>query len=92
MFSKLETKKIEVVKDTATEIAFKQRQAYTLKVLNTTKEVDSLVSLSLDDQGKVRYHKDMWTDQDYSHSGMGKLIKNLNGDHLPKITQPPKSL
>ena len=92
IFSKLETKKIEVVKDTPTEIGFKQRHAYTLKGLNATKEVDSLVSLSLDHEGKVLYHKDMWNDKDYSHSGIGKLIKNLNGDHLTKITQPPDSL
>ena len=92
MFSKLETKKVEVVKDTHTEIVFKQRHAYTPRVLNTTKEVDSLVSLSLDDEGKVRYHKDMWNDKDYNHSGIGKLIKNLNGDHLTKITRPPESL
>ncbi|KIW68271.1 hypothetical protein PV04_04228 [Phialophora macrospora] len=92
IFAKLETKKIEVVKDTEREIIFKQRQAYTPKIFHTTKEIDSLVSLSLDDEGKVRYHKDMWNDQDYSHSGIGKLIKNLNGDHTPKITQPPDSL
>lgn len=92
MFSKLETKKVEVVKDTPTEIIFKQRHAYTLKGLNATKEVDSLVSLSLDEEGKVLYHKDMWNDKDYSHSGIGKLIKNLNGDHLTKITNPPDTL
>ena len=92
IFSKLETKKVEVVKDTPTEIVYKQRHAYTPRVLNKTTEVDSLVSLGLDNEGKVRYHKDMWNDKDYNHSGIGKLIKNLNGDHLTKITQPPKSL
>ena len=92
MFSKLDTRKIEMVKDTPSEIVFKMRQAYTPRVLNTTKEVDSLVSLSLDEAGKVRYHKDMWNDKDYSHSGIGKLIKTLNGDHLTKITQPPETL
>ncbi|KIX99525.1 uncharacterized protein Z520_05101 [Fonsecaea multimorphosa CBS 102226] len=92
IFSKLETKRVEVVKDTPTGIVFKLRQEYTPKVANTPKEVDSLVSLSLDEAGKVRYHKDMWNSKDYSHSGIGKLIKNLNGDHLPKITQPPDSL
>ena len=92
MFSKLETKKVEVVKDTPTEIVFKQRHAYTMRGLNATKEVDSLVSLGLDEEGRVRYHKDMWNEEDYSHSGIGKLIKNLNGDHLTKVTQPPESL
>jgi len=92
IFSKLETKGVEVVSDTPKEIVFKMRQAYTPKVLNSTKEIDSLVSLSLDDDGKVRYHKDMFNDKDYSHSGIGKLIKNLNGDHLTKITQPPETL
>lgn len=54
--------------------------------------VNSLVSLSLDEQGKVRYHKDMWNAKDYSHEGLGKLLKTLNGDHLTKITQPPETL
>lgn len=89
IFSKLETKKTEVVKDTPTEIVFKLRQEYTPKVVKTGKEVDSLVSLTLDADGKVKYHKDMWNSKDYSHSGIGKLIKDLNGDHLPKITKPP---
>jgi len=92
MFSSLRTLKTEVVSDSPTEIVFKLRQEYTPRVLHTAKTVDSLVSLSLDDRGKVRYHKDMWNEKDYSHEGFGKLMKKLNGDHLTKITQPPDSL
>jgi hypothetical protein len=55
IFSKLETKKLEVVRDSPTEIVWKQRQAYTLKGVHASKEVDSLVSLGLDEHGKVRY-------------------------------------
>ena len=54
--------------------------------------VYSLVSLVLDDQGNVVYHKDMWNEKDYSHEGLGKAFKTLNGNHLTKITRPPKSL
>jgi hypothetical protein len=57
LFAKLETKKTEVVKDTPDEIIFKLRQEYTPKVIHTPKIVDSLVSLGLDGEGKVRYHK-----------------------------------
>ena len=92
MFSSLRTLGTEVVKDSPDEIIFKLRQEYTPKVTHTPKTVDSLVSLGLDEHGKVRYHKDMWNDKDYSHQGLGKLIKTLNGDHLTKITQPPESL
>ena len=65
---------------------------YTPKVLKTPKVINSLISLGLDEQGKVRYHKDMWNEKDYSHEGFGKLIKKINGDQLTKITQPPKTL
>lgn len=92
MFSSLRTLATQVVKDSPDEIIFKLRQEYTPKLTHTPKTVDSLVSLGLDEHGKVRYHKDMWNDKDYSHQGLGKLIKNLNGDHLTKITQPPESL
>ncbi|KIW59105.1 hypothetical protein PV05_03580 [Exophiala xenobiotica] len=92
IFSSLRTLATEVVKDSSDEIIFKLRQEYTPKVTHTPKTVDSLVSLGLDEHGKVRYHKDMWNDKDYSHQGLGKLIKTLNGDHLTKITQPPESL
>lgn len=87
----------QVVKDTpANEIVFELRQEYTHQSPPPTpKTVDSLVSLGLDNTTenapKVRHHKDMWNDEDYSHQGLGKLIKNLNGDHLSKITQPPES-
>ncbi|KAI1613017.1 hypothetical protein EDD37DRAFT_648537 [Exophiala viscosa] len=92
IFASLRTIKTEVVKDTPEEIVFKLRQEYTPRVTHTSKTVDSLVSLGLDEEGKVRYHKDMWNEKDYSHEGFGKLIKKLNGDYLTTITQPPKRL
>ena len=66
---------------------------------NGGKEVDCLVSLALDKEGekgdgqgeegfggeRVRYHKDMWNEKDYSHAGLGKVMKTLNGDQLTKV-------
>lgn len=37
-------------------------------------------------------NQDMWNEKDYSHEGLGKIMKELNGDHLTKITQPPEDL
>lgn len=82
----------EIVKDNAKEIIFKLQQEYRPKAMPTGKKVNSLVSLTLDDQGKVKYHKDQWNQKDYSHEGLGMVLKTLNGDHLTKITRPPKSL
>lgn len=48
--------------------------------------MNSLVTLTLDEQGKVKYHKDMWNEKDYSHEGLGKIMKTLNGDHLTKVS------
>ena len=56
------------------------------------KAVCSLVSLALDEEDKVKYHKDMWNAKDYSHEGLGKVFKTLNGDYLTKITKPPEDL
>ncbi|KAL1302991.1 hypothetical protein AAFC00_003307 [Neodothiora populina] len=92
VFAKSETRKTEVVESKPDRIIFKLQQAYTPKLVHFTKEVNSLVTLTLDDQGLVKYHKDMWNEKDYSHDGLGKIMKTLNGDHLTKITQPPKSL
>ena len=86
------TLKTEVVSSTPTELVFKLQQEYKPKVLQLSKPVNSLVSLGLDDQGKVKYHKDMWNSKDYSHGGIGKLLKTLNGDYLTGITKPPDSL
>jgi hypothetical protein len=82
----------QVVSSTPNEIIFKLRQEYSPRGLRFSKTVNSLVSLSLDEQGKVKYHKDMWNEKDYSHEGLGKLMKELNGDHLTKITRPPEEL
>ncbi|KAF7944419.1 hypothetical protein EAE96_010815 [Botrytis aclada] len=85
----------EVVKSSDDEIVFKMRQEYRPKLLPTGKAVDSLISLKLvkeGDEEKVIYHKDMWNEKDYSHEGLGKVFKTLNGDHLTEITRPPKSL
>ncbi|KAH9809330.1 hypothetical protein Tdes44962_MAKER06191 [Teratosphaeria destructans] len=86
------TVKTEVVENEDDRIVFKLQQEYTPRVAHFSKVVNSLVSLSLDGEGKVKYHKDMWNHNDYSHEGLGKIMKTLNGDHLTKITQPPKSL
>jgi hypothetical protein len=90
--AKSRTLKTEVVSSRPSEIIFKLQQEYTPRVLNISKPVNSLVTLSLDDHGKVRYHKDMWNEKDYSHAGLGKVMKELNGDHLTKITRPPEDL
>ncbi|MCJ1473542.1 hypothetical protein MMC13_002193 [Lambiella insularis] len=82
----------EVVSDSPTEIIYKQKQMYKPRPLYLSKEVNSLVTLTLDGEGKVRYHKDMWNEKDYSHEGLGKVMKTLNGDHLTKITRPPGDL
>jgi hypothetical protein len=31
-------------------------------------------------------------EKDYSHEGVGKILKTMNGDHLTKVTSPPKWL
>ena len=82
----------EIVSDTPTQIIFKLRQEYKPKVSPAGKAVNSLVTLTLDGAGKVRYHKDQWNEKDYSHEGLGKILKTLNGDHLTKITRPPGDL
>jgi len=74
------------------EIIFKLKQEYTPKLIGASKVVNSLITLSLDKDCKVKYHKDQWNEKDYSHEGLGKIFKTLNGDYLPIITQPPKTL
>ncbi|KAG8531899.1 uncharacterized protein KY384_003535 [Bacidia gigantensis] len=82
----------EVVSNTDTQLAFKMKQEYTPRVVHFSKAVNSLVTLTLDGDGKVKYHKDMWNHKDYSHEGLGKVMKTLNGDYLTGITRPPKEL
>lgn len=83
----------EIVSNSPTELVFKLRQEYTPRLVHFSKPVNSLVSLTFDEDGdKVKYHKDMWNEKDYSHEGLGKVMKTLNGDHLTKITRPEGDL
>ncbi|TVY17292.1 hypothetical protein LARI1_G005493 [Lachnellula arida] len=85
----------EIVSSTDKEIVFKLQQEYRPKLMPVGKAVNSLVSLALEREGaeeKVVYHKDMWNEKDYSHEGLGKVMKTLNGDYLTGITRPPKEL
>ena len=50
------------------------------------------MTLTLDDEGKVKYHKELWNEKDYSHEGLGMVMKKLNGDKATKFTRPPKDL
>lgn len=95
IFSQLENLGTEVVSSTEDELVWKQRQKYTFAGVHTSKTVDSLISLKLenhDGEEKVVYHKDMWNEKDYSHQGLGALMKKLNGDYLTSITQPPETI
>ncbi|KAK5116236.1 hypothetical protein LTR62_008563 [Meristemomyces frigidus] len=92
VMAKSQTLKTEVVANEPDRIIFKQQQEYTPRVMHFSKPVNSLITLTLDENDKVKYHKDMWNHNDYSHEGLGKIMKTLNGDHLTKITQPPETL
>ena len=82
----------EIVLSEPDKLAFKLKQEYSPRVMPSSKVVNSLVTLTLDEEGKVKYHKDMWNEKDYSHEGLGKVVKPLNGDLLTKITRPPGDL
>jgi adenine specific DNA methylase Mod len=84
--AKSQTLKTEVVQSEKDRIIFKLQQEYTPRVIHFSKPVNSLITLTLDDQGKIKYHKDMWNEKDYSHEGLGKVMKTLNGDQLTKVS------
>lgn len=82
-------------------IVFKMRRDWTPKLLGKTYGVNHFVTLSLEkaseDDGegpseRVKYHKDQWNEKDYSHEGLGKVMKTLNGDFATVGTRPPKDL
>lgn len=82
LFAKSETLATEVTASTEDELVWKQRQRYTFAGIHATKTADSLISLKLqgrEPDEKVAYHKDMWNEKDYSHEGLGFLMKKLNG-------------
>jgi hypothetical protein len=86
VMAKSQTLKTEVVESEKDRIIFKLQQEYTPRLVHYSKPVNSLITLTLDDQGKIKYHKDMWNEKDYSHEGLGKVMKTLNGDHLTKVS------
>ncbi|XXG95738.1 hypothetical protein Hte_002008, partial [Hypoxylon texense] len=82
LFTKLETLATEVTSSTEHELVWKQKHKYTFTGIFASKTIDSLVSLRLEGEEpneKVVYHKDMWNEKDYSHEGLGALLKKLNG-------------
>lgn len=94
LFRSSTTLATEVVKVSQQELVFKMRQKYVLQGGIAEKTVDSLVSLALEGSNGlqvVQYHKDMWNEKDYSHQGIGFLLKRFNGDYLTGITQPPET-
>ncbi|KAL8955667.1 MAG: hypothetical protein Q9183_006564 [Haloplaca sp. 2 TL-2023] len=82
----------EIVLSNSSTLSWKQTQEYTPRLMPVPKAVNSLVTCTLDENEKVVYHKDQWNEKDYSHEGLGKVMKTLNGDYLTGITRPPKDL
>ncbi|QIW94696.1 hypothetical protein AMS68_000214 [Peltaster fructicola] len=87
---------------TPAAIVFKMKRAWTPKgLMGKTFDVNHFVTLSLekatpeDGEGpaeRIKYHKDQWNEKDYSHAGLGKIMKTLNGDFATIGTRPPKDL
>lgn len=84
-------------------IVFKMKRDWTPRLAGgKTFEVNHFVTLSLektaeeDGEGpegeRVKYHKDQWNEKDYSHGGLGKVMKTVNGDFATIGTRPPKDL
>lgn len=82
-------------------IVFKMKRAWSPRLTHKTFDVNHFVTLSLekalpeDGEGpseRVKYHKDQWNEKDYSHEGLGKVMKTLNGDFATIGTRPPKDL
>lgn len=95
MMASSKTLKIEIVASDPDRLVWKQQQEYMPRVLHFSKSVNSLITLTLvqeDGEEKVKFHKDMWNEKDYSHEGLGKVMKELNGDKLTAITRPPEDL
>ena len=101
------TTAIEVVSSTQADppltpaaIVFKMKRAWTPRLMKTF-DVNHFVTLSLekaaeeDGEGpseRVKYHKYQWNEQEYSHGGLGKVLKTMNGDMATIGTRPPKDL
>lgn len=87
--------------DIPASIVFKMKRAWTPRLSPRTFDVNHFVTLSLekaaeeDGEGpgeRIKYHKDQWSDKDYSHGGLGKVLKTVNGDTATVATRPPKDL
>ena len=83
------------------EIVFKMKRAWTPTGMKKTYDVNHFVTLSLEQAAeedgdgpseRVKYHKDQWNEKDYSHGGVGKILKTVNGDFTTITTRPPKDL
>jgi hypothetical protein len=57
IMKKTQTIKTQVVSSKQDEIIFKLQQEYMPKPMPIAKKVNSLVTLTLDKDGKVKYHK-----------------------------------
>ncbi|GAA5986160.1 hypothetical protein JCM11641_004731 [Rhodosporidiobolus odoratus] len=60
-----------------------------------TKVVTSVVVLVLAEEGgetKIKYHKDLWDEDDYEHSGFGHAFKQFNAKVVPHVIDLPDSL
>lgn len=79
----------EVIKNDKNLIQLKNKQQWTLRVLQKSITINHLISLSLDHQSgegfiQVKYHKDQANERDYSHSGLGFNFRKWQADGVAK--------
>lgn len=86
LFKKSENLGYEVIRNDKDLIQFKNEQAWTFPLIPKTAVVNALVSLSLDpatsesDFPQIKYHKDQADQRDYSHHGIGHVLKKFQAE------------
>ncbi|KAH6918942.1 hypothetical protein BKA70DRAFT_1248725 [Coprinopsis sp. MPI-PUGE-AT-0042] len=92
MFSKSETLSFRLMASTASpnQVVFWQQQAYTFRLLNKTKTIESVVTADLDEDGKITRLTDQWNGGELPTFFGSTLLRTVNAKIVPWLVHVPK--
>ncbi|EAU88187.2 hypothetical protein CC1G_03859 [Coprinopsis cinerea okayama7 len=92
-FSKSETLASRVMSSTAVpnQIIYWQRQEYTARIWGSTKVIESIIVVDLDDDEKIVSLVDQWGGNDLPSWFGASLLRTINAKLMPWVIRVPKS-
>jgi hypothetical protein len=89
-FSESKTLSWSLKTSTPELIEYEQSQHYKIRGLGTVKQMNSLVVMQLNNEGKIKHFEDRWDAKPLPSGSIAMFLRRMNARTVPMIVSYPK--